>query len=147
LTFLIEGVYYGELIKLGYNPIILPYHVRYFRMSERDLAYPNDRYFESLKDIIMVALRYKPLLVHCFIGQHRSPIVALMAAIIDSKDYSMENYESTLAKILQLRKECAEILHFNFTQSAQSWMKKNIIHSKINISNKLEEIQKQIIIS
>ena len=140
----------GDLLEKGYNPIILPPKVRYFRMAEKDMSFPDATYIKSLEEIIKVSLRYKPLLVHCYIGQHRSPIIAVMAALIDSKDYSMENYinlvskviqlrtDCLVSKVIQLRTDCADVMHFNFTKQIQSYIKTYILNRQLDANFKLD---------
>lgn len=132
----------GDLLERGYNPLILPAKVRYFRMAERDMTFPDATYIKSLEDVIKVSLRYKPLLVHCYVGQHRSPIIAVMAALIDSDDYSTENYMSLLSKVLELRPDCAEVMHFNFSKQMQTYMKMYMLKCPVCISSKLEEVKR-----
>lgn len=119
-----------EMIRDHYSPLILPYTVPYFKCADKDRSFPSDSYFEMLKYLIEgIKTKYEPLLVHCYMGQHRSPIIAIMAAVILNNG-STDYYENLMSIVENLLPDFKDTRNYNYSMSAQKWMKKNLFVEK-----------------
>jgi len=86
-----------------YNPIVLHGMVPYFRLGRHDDQECSGRYLMELTSLIEICLQHKPLLVHCYVGSHRSPAVALYAAFMDLKIDSIKELVELSARMYALK--------------------------------------------
>ena len=87
-----------------FNPLDLPAHTPYFRLTRHDDVAPDTAYMLALNGIIDITTDMKPILIHCWAGQHRSPNTALYTAVRRS-GYSAELYKTLRGKMLSLRSD------------------------------------------
>lgn len=126
----------SSLAFCGYNPMVLNHKIRYFRFAEGDLVFPEQDYFAAIEEIIRICLwpGNDPLLIHCYAGMHRSPIIAIFAALIKFSIYSdnreaqdfIEEKKRLFAKAEKLNPKCSECWKFNFSVGTQQWIDKRI---------------------
>jgi hypothetical protein len=116
-----------EMVDGGYSPLVLPHSIPYFRLAERDRAFPTDAYFETMYHVIRSFKRANlPLLVHCYMGIHRSPIVAIMAALALEND-SAEYYKFLLTAVENIIPDFKETRKFNYSVAAQGWIERRLL--------------------
>jgi len=128
-----------EMIDGGYSPLVLPYSIPYFKLAERDRAFPSDSYFKTLY-LVFKALkgRHFPVLVHCYMGQHRSPIIAVMAAIAfsDKLSFELDAYYEQLLKFVDVTlPDFERTRKYNYSVVAQIWIKGNILSVEGRVGN------------
>jgi len=124
-----------DLERIGYNVFSLPPKVRYFRFAEKDKSFPDYEYISSLEGLIEISLLYRPLLVHCFAGQHRSPIIAILASLIAYNKKNRESeyyfdrrlYNSFIEKVKKLNPLCDECWNFDYSRTVQKWIESRIL--------------------
>lgn len=102
-----------------YNPGVLPVGTPYFYLPNPDEVRVTDEYFTLLVNVINfvnTSGRF-PFLVHCYVGGHRSPMVAVLAQLM------MESETITEQRYRELREwqetQCDSILVGNFALSLE----------------------------
>ena len=88
--------------KTRYNPLVLPGDTPYIRVGRHDSHAFDDVYMQDLADSVSICLRHVPVLVHCYVGSHRSPIVAVYVAFRMSKG-TMKDLHDLMGKMVSLK--------------------------------------------
>ena len=101
-----------------YNPLVLGGHVPYFRLGAHDRTFLTDTFLRELDSLLDICLWHLPMLIHCYEGKHRSPIVAVWAATKLS-DYSRDAYKAVLSKAIALHPDFMTTLEYNYSISVQ----------------------------
>lgn len=113
--------------KTKYNPLVLDGTIPYFRLGARDRAFLPGNFLGELSTLLDICLLHTPTLIHCYLGQHRSPIVAVWG-VVKQEEYSREVYENALARAIELRPDITPTLSYNYSKSVQGWIEQNIAY-------------------
>lgn len=94
----------------------------YFRLARNDYVAVDATYLATLDSILdaVTAGQYKPFLIHCWAGMHRSPNTALYAAVRRA-GYTKENYEFLKKEMLNLK---PDVQYFKFGKSMDAELQK-----------------------
>jgi hypothetical protein len=107
-----------------YNPLVLPGKVPYFRLGLDDRDFPDHNYISALDSAIRTCLCYKPVLIHCYAGMHRSPAAATLAAMLDLNKHDKETYFQLRKMTVLLNPDVKETLYFNYRMGIQDYILK-----------------------
>ena len=121
----------GSVINLCHNPeltpgntrydaLVLPGTTPYFRFGRHDNHFLTIPELRTLTIIIELALSYKPVLIHCYLGQHRSVNVAIAAALIDEGACTAADLDMYTTVAKQLRKDIVTELQYSI--SLRRWI-------------------------